>query len=102
MLCVYLPPITDSPIFVDPIPNLCFLVGTNGTYNCTEVSRVAGTPTPDVSLQLSGGDASQGVIDNAVTIVRGTESDSINITCAASNGVNPNAMSTAYLQFASE
>ncbi|XP_065886154.1 netrin receptor unc-40-like [Dysidea avara] len=89
-----------SPIFVDPIPNLCFLVGTNGTYNCTEVSRVAGTPTPDVSLQLSGGDASQGVIDNAVTIVRGTKSDSINITCVASNGVNPDAMSTAYLQFA--
>jgi len=90
---------TDSPIFVEPIPNLCFLVGTNGTYNCTEVSIVAGTPLPDVSLLSSGGN---GMSSDAITIIRGAEGDSINVTCVATNGVNPAATSTAYLQFASK
>jgi len=101
-MCKFTTFFTDSPIFVDPIPNLCFLVGTNGTYNCTEVSVVAGTPMPTVTLQLGGGDASLGMTGDAITITRGTENDSINVTCVASNGVDPSAVSSAYLQFASE
>ena len=57
---------------------------------------------PTVTLQLGGGGASQGVTGGAITIIRGIESDSINVTCVASNGVDPSAVSSAYLQFASK
>ena len=95
---------TDGPEFVNrDLPALCFPIGSNVTYNCSEMSEIVGNPQPSLTANVTQSNSDLITLSaDAVMIINGSIDHSVTLSCTADNGIGEAITAFGYLSFGSE